>query len=77
MPSTSICNPKQNRILGALPANDFARINDNAPAEYRGLDRFAARRRALRSLLRARRLHPEAKAAGESIRVVAGAAAGR
>lgn len=29
MPSTSICNPKQNRILGALPANDFARINDD------------------------------------------------
>ncbi len=29
MPSTSICNPKQNRILGALSANDFARINDD------------------------------------------------
>ena len=29
MPSTLTCNPKQNRILGALPANDYARINDD------------------------------------------------
>ena len=29
MPSTMTYNPKQNRILGALPANDYARINDD------------------------------------------------
>ncbi len=27
--------------------DDFARINDNAPAEYRGLDRFAARKKVV------------------------------
>ena len=27
--------------------DDFARINDNAPAEYRGLDRFAARKKVI------------------------------
>ncbi|HSN64548.1 MAG TPA: Crp/Fnr family transcriptional regulator [Azonexus sp.] len=29
MPSTLTCNPKQNRILGALPANEYERIHDD------------------------------------------------
>jgi CRP-like cAMP-binding protein len=29
MPSTMISNPKQNRILGALPLNEFARLQDD------------------------------------------------
>ena len=29
MPYTLTCNPKQNRILGALPANEYERIHDD------------------------------------------------
>jgi len=38
---------KRNNLPMINVFDDFARINDNAPAEYRGLDRFAARKKVV------------------------------
>ena len=38
---------KRNNLPMINVFDDFARINDNAPADYRGLDRFAARKKVV------------------------------
>jgi valyl-tRNA synthetase len=38
---------KRNNLPMINIFDDFARVNDNAPAEYRGLDRFAARKKVV------------------------------